>query len=95
MKNATPAGVRADKGHTGRSLFELAPLHAPVLKNISGVKGGGGRRSCGSGNTPKTKSTEGIRAACPQETQKNIKTGHEIFRTTPVAKALASHGDLL
>lgn len=40
MKNATPVGVRRDKGHTGRSLFELALLHAPVLKNISGAKEG-------------------------------------------------------
>lgn len=55
---------------------------------------GGGRQSCGSGNMPETKSM-GISLACPQATRQNIKTSHEIFRTTPPAKALASHGDLL
>lgn len=56
---------------------------------------GGGMQSYGLGNTPGTKSTRRISPVCPQATQQNIKTSHEIVRTTHPAKALASHGALL
>lgn len=55
-----------------------APCTSPE-KYLWGMEGG--RQSCGSGNTPQTKST-GISPARPQETQQNIKASHEIFWTT-------------
>lgn len=70
LKNATTAGVRADKGHTGRSLFGLAPVHTLVLqeKKKSLEKRGGVLAGLCSGNTAETKSMGGISPARPQET---------------------------
>lgn len=56
LKNATTSSVRADKGHTGRSLFGLALFHAPVLQKNLWSKRGGGLAGLWSGNTPETKS---------------------------------------
>lgn len=81
-KNATPASVRPDKGHTGRSLFELAPLHAPFLTKYL-CSHGGGMQSCGSGNMPETKSTQnktclspGIAAKHEDRPWNHLNNGH-------------------
>lgn len=84
LKNATTADVRADKGHTGRSLFGLAPLHTLALQE---KKGEGCWQGCVRVTRLKQKAKgEGGSLLVPRRRGKNIKTSHEIFWTTAASK---------
>lgn len=72
LKNATTADVRADKGHTGRSLFGLAPLHTLVLQEKKSLEQSG--EGCWQGCVRVTRLKQkamggGTSPARPQETR--------------------------